>query len=390
MNSYFATAEQQANPYLRGRPVGIIKAAGRGCVIAASIEAKKYGVKTGVTVWEAKKLCPGIVLVPSDMDKYFAITSKLIALARHYSPEVEVFSIDEMFLDITQVQNLFPGGALEIALSLKQDIKTQLGEWLRASIGISYTKVLAKLASEMHKPDGLTFLTPDNYLTATQDVAVEEVCGIGYSRTRWLHARGALTLGQARALELPADIADLVWLRLDVPLALVEDLQPAKSVSRTFTTYKEVTHEAGIKMLTRNLVEEAAAKLREMNMAGRTMGLSLSANDHAQSFWARTTTRYPLSSGKLIFDLLWRLYVQAPISGVRFAGVFVSNLNFDYQMSIFNRQDQAITAMDQVNEKYGLFTVYPAELLGGELIRPEVTGYLGDKWYRLGTTRSAK
>ena len=106
MNSYFATVEQQTRPELRGKPVGVIKALGRGCIIAASVEAKKYGVKTGTTVWEAKKLCPHIVLVPSDMNKYFAMTKKLIRMADDYSPAVEVFSIDEFFLDITDTQTL--------------------------------------------------------------------------------------------------------------------------------------------------------------------------------------------------------------------------------------------------------------------------------------------
>src|SRR3989338_6239123 len=106
MNSYFATAEQQANLYLRGKPVGIIKAEGRGCVIAASVEAKKFGVKTGSTVWEAKGLCPQIVLVPSDMDKYFALTSRMIKILADYSPTLEIFSIDEAFIDLTQTQNL--------------------------------------------------------------------------------------------------------------------------------------------------------------------------------------------------------------------------------------------------------------------------------------------
>jgi len=101
MNSYFATAEQQANPYLRGKPVGIIKAEGRGCIIAASIEAKKYKIKTGCTVWDAKKLCPQIILVPSDMGKYFALTQRLIRIISDYSPTLEVFSIDEMFADVT-------------------------------------------------------------------------------------------------------------------------------------------------------------------------------------------------------------------------------------------------------------------------------------------------
>lgn len=387
MNSYFATAEQQANPYLRGRPVGIIKAKDRGCVIAASVEAKKYGVKTGCTVWEAKRLCPQIILVPSDMDKYFALTERLIEIAKHYSPTVEVFSIDEMFLDIDQTKDLYAGGALEMALSLKQDIKQSLGEWMRASVGISFTKLLAKLASELNKPDGLTFLTPENYLQDTKNTPVEEVCGIGFARTKLLHSLGAYTLGQARLLDLPSEIADLVWLRLDVPLVKVADIAPAKSVSRTFTTYREITSPTEIKMLVRNLVEEAASKLREMDMTGRTVGLSLSANNHAVAFWARRTLHSPLNDGGVIFDILWREYVKAPLPGVRFAGVWVSNLAFNSQNCLFPKQVNATRAMDEVNKKFGLFTVYPGQLLGGELIRPEVTGFLGDKWYRLVTPR---
>ncbi len=381
MNSYFATCEQQANPYLRGKPVGIVKGAGRGCVIAASVEAKKFGVKTGVTVWDAKKLCPQIVLVPSDMDKYFSLTKKLMSLMHNYSPLIEIFSIDELFMDITDVQHLYAGGALEMALQLKKDIAISLGEWMRASIGISFTKLLAKLASEMQKPNGLTFLTPEDYLQKTEDVAVEEVCGIGFARTRDLHARGAFTLGQARALDLPQELSDLVWLRVQEDLTSVADLQPAKSVSRTFTTFKEVIEQQQIKMLVRNLVEEAAAKLRQMNMQGRTVCLSLSANNHAESFWARKTVTSPLSQGKIIFDLLWKEYVKLPLPGVRFAGVSISNLTFNHQMPIFAAVDNALQAMDLVNNKYGLFTVYSGDLLGGKIIRPEITGYLGDKWY---------
>lgn len=378
MNSYFATAEQQANPYLRGRPVGIVKAAGRGCVIAASIEAKKFGVKTGCTVWEARSLCPRIILVPSDMDKYFAITKGLIAIANRYSPAVEIFSIDEMFLDITDVQSLYSGGVLEIALSIKKDIKQELGEWLKASIGVSHTKLLAKLGSELNKPDGLTFLTSENCFEMTDDVNVEEVCGIGYARTALLHRKRIYTLGQARQAELPREIADLVWFRVDEPLTRIVDLEPAKSVSRTFTTFRQFDRVLDIRRLTRNLVEEATSKLREMNMVGRTFCLSL------DSFWARRTVQRPLDHGKLIFDLVWKEYLKNPILGIRHAGVSITNLMSNNQYSVFKVETNALKAMDNMNEKYGLFTVYPGSLLGGELIRPEVTGYLGDKWYRFG------
>ena len=378
MNSYFATVEQQANPYLRGKPVGIIKAEGRGCVIAASIEAKKFGVKTGCTVWEAKKLCPQIILVPSDMDKYFALTQRLIKIIGDYSPTVEVFSIDECFMDVTDTQKLFGGGVLEIALEIKQRVKRDLGEWMRCSVGIGFSKLSAKLASEMDKPDGLTWLTQENYLDKTEQVAVHEVCGIGYARSKYLYGRGAFTLGQARQLpDLPREIYDLIGLRNNEKLITIEDLDPAKSVSRTFTTFSNLNSQDSILKLVRNLIEEATGKMREMKMAGRTFCLTL------DGFWARRTIKMPTDDPLIIFDLLKREYERNPLLSVRFAGINISNLMLNTQYSMFNKREKILQVVDRVNQKWGLFSLYPAQLLGGELVRPEVTGYLGDKYYRL-------
>lgn len=386
MNSYFATAAQQANPYLRGKPVGIIKAKGRGCIIAASVEAKRFGVKTGTTVWNAQKLCPAITLVPADMDQYFSLTERLMNITGDYSPVREIFSIDELFLDLTPVLNLYSFGPVGLAWEIKSRIQRELGEWMRCSVGISFTKLLAKLASEMKKPDGLVWLDSENYLHATEKVAVEEVCGIGYSRTKYLHSRGAYTLGQARLLpNLPTEISDLVWLRVDESLEKTEEIEAAKSVSRTFTTFKEITNQEGIEQLIRNLIEEATAKLRDMGMAGRTFGLSLSAQLEHEYFWCRTTVNLATDDPLIIFKLLWKQYIQRPISGVRQAGVYISNLSFNIQVPLIENRQNLLKAADCVNEKWGLFTLYPARLLGGELIRPEVTGYLGDKYYRFGS-----
>src|SRR3989337_244013 len=109
LNSFFATAEQQTNPSLRGKPVGILKAAGRTCVIAASVEAKKYGVKTGMGLNEVNQLCPGIILVPADFDKYADITYRFINICKTYSPACEVFSLDECFIDVTETEKFFQG-----------------------------------------------------------------------------------------------------------------------------------------------------------------------------------------------------------------------------------------------------------------------------------------
>ncbi len=385
MNSYFATVEQQANPYLRGKPVGIIKAEGRGCIIAASMEAKKFGVGTGSNVWEARRLCPQIILVPADMDKYFGQTKKLISIAKHFSPDVEVFSIDEVFLDVTESQKCFAGGVLEVAYTMKQKIYEDVGEWVRCSIGVSFNRLAAKLASEMEKPNGLVFLTRDNYLKQTEGLGVDKVCGIGRSRTRFLLDRGLDTLGKARSVDLPAEIGRLVWLKDDSKLTTDSDLSPAKSVSRTFTTFANILHEAEIERLVRNLVEEATSKLREMNMVGRTICLFLRGGE--ENFWLRQTLRMATADPQIVFGTVWKKYKESPLSVVRFAGLAISNLSWNFQLSIIpqlQRRSFFLKAADQINSRFGLFTVYSARLLGGELIRPEVTGFLGDKWYRLG------
>lgn len=378
MNSYFATVEQQANPQLRGRPLGIIKAEGRGCVIAASIEAKKYGVKTGTTVWEAKSKCPQIVLVPADMDKYLGITKKFISIVNDYSPIVEVFSIDEMFVDVSQTQDLYSGGAYQMAIEIKNRVRNELGDWIRCSVGVSFTKLLAKLASELKKPDGLVFLNKENYLQKTEGVDVGEVCGIGQARTKWLNARGAYNLGQARKLDINnQDLRKLVWLETDLAMTTIDDLSPAKSVSRTFTTYRKYWSEEEILALIRNLIEEAAGKLREMGMVGRMCALSL------DGFWSRTTMRQASDDPEIFFKILGSEYKKRPVVGIRKAGVWISNLEFNIQYPMFNERRNLLRAVDQVNTRWGLFTLYPGSLFGRELIRPEVTGFLGDKWYRL-------
>lgn len=402
MNSYFASVEQQLNPSLRGKSVGVIKAPGRTCVIAASIEAKKYGVKTGTTTYDARRLCPQIVFVPSQMNHYLEITKKIIGVAEGYSPIVDVFSIDEMFLDITDTQSLWPGGSLQIALEIKQKIRTDVGDWLKCSIGVGWSKLSAKTASEMHKPNGLTFLTPINYLLLTNNLPVSEVCGIGYSRAKYLQSRGAFTLGQARALpDLPTEISDLIFLRNDDSLTPSSELLAPKSVSRTYTTYQTTSHKSQVTSLVRNLIEEACGKLREMGMGGRTFGLVLKSpipkyltptpspnlGEGQYSYKFRKTLANPTDDPEIIFQMLTK--EELP-DAVRFAGIWISNLVFSIQYSVFGKRENLLKSVDKINGKFGLFTVYPARLLGSELIRPEVTGFLGDKYYQLQTQGQKK
>ena len=137
MNSYFATVEQQANPFLRGKPIAVTGSPYTRTVVgASSIEAKKFGVKTGMSFPEAIKLCPQIIRVVADPDKYSETTKRFIHILERYTPMVEVFSIDEAFLDLTDTAERF-GGPVEVAKKLKADIRRECGEWVSCSVGIS-------------------------------------------------------------------------------------------------------------------------------------------------------------------------------------------------------------------------------------------------------------
>src|SRR3989344_8090628 len=153
-DSFFASVEQQYNFSLRGKPIGVLAANSRSCIIASSREAKRLGIKTGARSFEAKQICPSIALVPADFIKYFEISKKFLNICKDYSPFVELFSIDEVFIDITKTEHLF-GDAYQIIKKIKDRIRIEIGGYITASIGASHNKLLAKMASSINKPNGI-------------------------------------------------------------------------------------------------------------------------------------------------------------------------------------------------------------------------------------------
>ena len=177
INAFFAAVEQQCHPTLRGKPIFICgNPKTRTVVAACSYEAKAFGVKSGMSVGEALQLCPHAILVEGNPSKYIHTAIRIFAIIKEYSPQMEIFSIDEAFLDVTNTQHLF-GGPVEIAKAIKRRIKEEFG--LTCSIGIAPNKLLAKLASDMQKPDGLVEIKPDDVEATLRDLPVSELCGIG-------------------------------------------------------------------------------------------------------------------------------------------------------------------------------------------------------------------
>lgn len=193
MNSFFASCEQQVNYWLRGRPVGVCVYTGRhGCVIAPSIEAKLRGVKTGMRLDEAIVLCPDLVPIETHPNRYREFHVRIIDVLRQFSDDVVPKSIDEAVVDLTNYQLVYKD-VRQTALAIKQAIREKVGDWLRCSIGIAPNVFLAKLASDIQKPDGMTLITPETIDDVLRSLTLTDLPGIGQRMAARLQAGGVHT-----------------------------------------------------------------------------------------------------------------------------------------------------------------------------------------------------
>lgn len=289
LNSFFASVEQQANPYLRNKPLGIIKASGRTCIIAASPEAKKFGVKTGSRTYDARNLCPQIILIPADFDKYFPVTQELIRICQENCPTVEVFSLDEAFLDLTG----FPE-PVKIIKKIQKQVSQQIGDQITLSAGLSYNKLLAKLASDLAAKNQILIINQKNKDQILSTIKPSQICGIGPRIEARLFNIGITNLLQIRKTPqqfLAAsfgpwwaqNLKNIAWGTDLSPLTPITLIPEAKSVSRTFTLFANTTNQKIIKATLRNLSEEVAAKLRQMKMVGKTIGLGIRGGENCEA-----------------------------------------------------------------------------------------------------------
>lgn len=413
LNSFFAMAEQQTNPRLRGKPVGVIKAEGRTCIIAASPEAKRLGISTGSRTYEAKRLCPEIILVPADFDKYADMSMRFINICKRYSPACEVFSLDECFIDVTETEK-FWGHAFNIAFEIKGRLRSEIGDYMTCSVGVSYNRVLAKLAAAQIKPDGLFWITEDNAISILDKSDLTDVCGLGWGLSGHLRKLGIDSFAELRSKSLaflhkhfgPNWSVHLYNICRGIdssPVGSINDIADAKSVGRTYTTHRNLYKREEVYRLMRNLCEEVAAKARSMNLAGRYVGVALrggsrdvlaqsdgwlAAKNYHESWYAHRTLKNYIDDGKRLFDLSVMISKNWPIKTVRFCGVTLGMLIKKAYLptplfSSDRRRIDLVKTIDKINGRFGDYTLYPGQLLGTAIIRPEVNGYFGDRAYRL-------
>lgn len=372
MNSYFATVEQQANPLLRGKPIAVSGRPNIHSVVAtASYEAKAFGIRAGMSTWEAKKLCPDLIFIPGDPNKYIDTTGRLINIFKDYSSSVEVFSIDEVFMEI------FFEDPVYVAMEIKKRIKREIGNFMTCSIGIAKNKFLAKLASEKKKPDGLTVIDDRNLDEMLLSSKLDDFCGIGERVLKRLNCFGVYTVSQLR--KIPVDILTAVFGKvrgeslhnmafgIDFSLVVPDQVAPeAKSYSHSLTLQKETNDKIYIEAVLLRLCEKVGRRMRADNFSGKRIFLYIRFPEMLGTGGQKLLPRY-ISDGYEIFETT-KLMFPYPFPVVRSISVGISYLRKDYLLtknllSDEQRSEKITSSMDFVNNRFGENTIFRAAVL---------------------------
>lgn len=410
MNSYFATVEQQANPHLRGRPVGVCEHLG-GIIIAASVEAKRFGIGTGTPVWEAKRIYPRIELRKVDPPKIRSVTERFLKIFSDYTDLVERYSIDEAFLDVTNAVGYPPhegekemvwNFALILALEIKYRIRREIGEWLTCSVGIGPNKLIAKIASNLEKPDGLTLVRPQDITTLYDRLELTDIPGINVRMQRRLNMHGIYTvkdLSEYSEEKLRAEfglvgyyLKSLGNFKSTSGIVLPGD-KPVKSVGHAYTTSYATSDEQEIKKLLFKLSEKVARRLRRKNLWGSVVSCYVRFTAEKVPFSLRNLRREPslgfgrshrikdfINDGRLVYKEAWRIFCSCEVDApVRMMGISVSglveNLRDESLFDEYKKPIRALLAMDKINDKYGEFMVRRGTLLDSQYLVGDTVGF---------------
>ncbi len=375
MNAFFASVEQQANPALRGRPIAVVGGSGRTVITTSSYEARARGVKTGMAIWEGKRVCPELMVVVGDNRKYTYTSTRINEIFREFTPIVEAFSVDESWLDVTQSLSIF-GSAETIAHRIKARILHQFG--LRCSIGIAPNKLLAKLASDMQKPDGLTIITPENVARVLEQLPIHELCGIGKKMQRHLNMMSIYTCGELGrcAEERLTRVFGIVGTRLkqmgqgrdESPVIQFGEEDGIKSVGHSRTLERDIEDPAEIRRFLLQLSEMVGSRARRYGVSGRTIHLYVRYADFFSSWGKQTTLKNYINRSDEIYraavSILSTVELEQP---VRLLGVSLSNVKHQIeQLPLFEDERKklgATQAMDAVNQRFGDMVVTFGSLL---------------------------
>lgn len=369
MDAFFAAVEQRDCPQYQGKPVivgGTIE--GRGVVSTASYEARKFGVHSAMSMVEAHHRCPEGIYLPVNMEKYRSVSREIMEIFHRFTPEVEAISLDEAFLDVTGSQKLF-GEAEEIGWQIKALITQNLQ--LTASVGIAYNKFLAKLASDMDKPDGFCILKPEDLASKVWPLPISRMMGVGGKTEQQLVNLQIKTIGQLAKTDLGL-LERLLGkmgrqmgeIARGIDLRPVEPMREHKSVGRETTFATDLTESYLLETILLELTDDVCYTLRSHQLKGKTVTLKIKYANFKTVTRAVTMGEYT-AGFEPVFRQVRRLLKHHYQEGtpVRLIGVTVSNLKHEQEIveqqnlfadqEIDRRYERLDQVMDQLKEKYG-------------------------------------
>ena len=370
MDSYFASVEQQARPSLRGRPIGVTgRPTERSIVVAASREAKRYKVSTGMPVWEALKACPDLVLVSGNPDRYLSVTKRFIEILKEYTALLEIYSVDEAFMDVTQ-EVPKRGGPIRMAEEIRRRFHEELGDCITATIGIASGKTFAKLIGTRHKPDGIGLLDEEEVPELLESTAVGSVWGIGRrieARLKRVGIRTLKELGDASEQFLKREFGvyglhlhEIGRGRDATPLVPYTDVPPPKSVGHSKSLSPELRDFSVALIVLRDLCDKVARRMRRLGYMGRTVHCGFRVGSIGPHYGKQTTLALPSDDGETIYKSCLVVLEKIPVKPeqVSNVGVSVGNLvetdrTSHALLETDRRRERLNRAVDRIRDRFG-------------------------------------
>ena len=373
LDAFFAAVEQRDRPELRGKPVavGLGGSNDRGVVSAASYEARKFGVHSAMPIRTARRLCPDCIFVPVDGAKYQRVSREVMAILRRFTPVVEPISIDEAFLDVTASRALFGDGEA-IGRQVKAAIHDELQ--LTASVGVASTKLVAKVASELRKPDGLVVVAPGAEAAFLAPLPISRLWGVGPSTATALRDFGVATIGDLAALDRAAlvrrfgkhgaSLVDRAHGRDGDP---VSHPDAAKSVSHEHTFDEDTADREVLERTLLAMAEGVSGRLRHAGLKAGTITVKI-----RDSGFHTVTRQRGLPEPSDMTEPIWRAAVELArpeLRGkrIRLLGVAASGFGVKEQLGLFEagdaRRRRVVEAADEVRERFGTRAITRARLL---------------------------
>jgi DNA polymerase-4 len=374
LDSFYASVEQRDDPALRGRPVIV----GGGVVLAASYEAKAYGVRTAMGGAQARRLCPHAVVVPPRMSAYSRASDAVFEVFRDCTPIVEPLSVDEAFLDVGGLRRV-SGTPMQIGARLRADVRTRVG--LPITVGIARTKFLAKVASQEAKPDGLLRVPPDEELTFLHPLPVRRLWGVGGVTADKLRNYGITTVAEVAELS-ESTLASLLGAAMGRQLyALSRNLDRRRvttgvhrrsvGAQRALGRTGSVMSPAEIDAVIVNLIDRITGRMRAADRTGRTVLLRLRFEDFSRATrshtlpWATSSTQPILAVARELVASATPLIAQRGLTLVGFAVSGIDRTGTEQLMLPFTGEPRSVdAAVDAVRRRYGKSALTRAVLVG--------------------------